>query len=101
MLTGLKKMFEVALEGLRFLHQGLSSNWWGLGCPVHCRGTDLGSLVSAFLLGFLLASACGLYLAFRLAPPSEVVARPASSEAGHPQVRRRLQGHVHGRAGDL
>ena len=52
-------MFEVALETLRFVHQRLTSNWWGLGCPVHCRGTDFGSLLASFLLGFLTPSALG------------------------------------------
>ena len=78
-------MFEVALETLRFVHQRLTSNWWGLGCPVHCRGTDSGSLLASFLLGFLTPSALGGFFLLRLwTSPSE----PPPSQC--PAVSQRL-----------
>ena len=47
----------MALELLRslagFIVQGSESNWWGLGCPSHCRGPGVGSLLAAYLLGVL------------------------------------------------
>ena len=58
-------MFEVALEALRIVQQGLTSNWWGLGCPAHCRGTDLGGLSASFLLGFVAATGLWAFLLAR------------------------------------
>ena len=38
---------------IRILQSGVTSNWWGLGCPSHCGGASWGVIFSAFLLGFL------------------------------------------------
>ena len=44
---------------------GLLSNFWGLGCPIHCRESSLSSWLLAFLLGFILATSCfALWLSF-------------------------------------
>ena len=36
-------------EAFRLLQVGVSSNWWGLGCPSHCQGSLLLLLLT---LGF-------------------------------------------------
>ena len=38
---------------LRFLQLGVQSNWFGLACPSHCGSPAVGSLLAAFLFGFL------------------------------------------------
>ena len=86
-------MFEVALEALRIVQQGLTTNWWGLGCPAHCRGSDLGGLSASFLLGFVAATGLWAFLFARwiLHP------LPSSSEQPAPvsSARLRLRGYLH------
>ena len=33
---------------IRILQSGVTSNWWGLGCPSHCGGASWGVIFSAF-----------------------------------------------------
>ena len=93
------RMLDPVLQVVRLLSQGASSNWFGLGCPSHCRGSDLGVVLAAFLFGFLCASVGGLLLLITFvvrAPASgpDVSAAPAEPQ---PLLRRRLQGYLHGR----
>ena len=44
-------------QALGLLHLGISTNWWGLGCPSHCQGSLLVvglCWASGFLLGVVL-----------------------------------------------
>ena len=83
---------------LGLLQQGAETNWWGLGCPSHCRGPGLGSLCASFLLGILctvFGYYCWIGVITGARPVSqgvtERVTRTASGGA-----RRRLAGYAHG-----
>ena len=52
-----------ALRVLSLVKEGLGSNLWGLGCPIHCRPTSLTSLALSFLLG-LISGVFGFRLGF-------------------------------------
>ena len=80
---------ELATSLLSLVNQGSTSNWWGIGCPSHCRGPGLGSLLAAYLFGVLSCIAIFALAYFRLhlpAPSLEPVLTPA---------RRRLSGYLH------
>ena len=91
----------MSLELLRaltaFVLQGSDSNWWGLGCPSHCRGPGIGSLVAAYLLGVL--SVLGWLLLrpgqarLRLLAPED---RPQVTRTLSSGARRRLAEYAHG-----
>ena len=92
----------MSLELLRaltsFVLQGSDSNWWGLGCPSHCRGPGLGSLLAAYLLGVLsilvwLLFRPGQDRVTRLLVPEE---RPQVTRALSTGARRRLAEYAHG-----
>ena len=94
-----------ALEALSFLQSGVNSNWFGLGCPQHCRGSDFGGLIAAFLLGFLLGVVVVAWVLLKCLYPTRVVEQPQgpvfSSWAAPPaapssRLRSRLSG-VHER----
>ena len=91
------KMIEGLVDALRFLHFGVSTNFWGLGCPAHCRGVDLGSLIAAFLSGFVLAALCASFLFYQWISRSSEPLVPRPAFLGHgPSFQHRLQGYVHG-----
>ena len=59
---------NVLLQALMWLHQvvgflqtGVSSNWWGLGCPAHCSGSLFLCLL-CFLSGGILGVIFTLFL---------------------------------------
>ena len=80
------------LRVVGILREGLTSNFWGLGCPIHCSPSSLPSILLALVLGWIAGVACCLCLAFRLgllglqAPSSD----PLPSAAA-----RRLSGYLH------
>lgn len=96
-MTGGSKMFEALVDALRVVHFGVATNFWGLGCPAHCRGADVGSLAASFLLGFLLASCGALLLGYHwiLRVPEPAVPRPTFLDSPT-SVHRRLRGYLHG-----
>ena len=57
-------MLEPALQVLGLVAQGAQNNWFGIGCPAHCRGADLGLLLASFLFGLLTASFAWISLVF-------------------------------------
>lgn len=77
------------LRVLGFVREGLTSNLWGLGCPIHCYPSTLPGLALAFVLGWICGFVCLGYLAFRLglwtfphpseAPPQRVPSPEASA----------------------
>ncbi|CAE7778977.1 unnamed protein product [Symbiodinium sp. CCMP2592] len=84
-------MLEPALQVIRLVAQGAQSNWFGIGCPSHCRGADLGLLLASFLLGFLVATVAWIsllaFLAYRPSVPTQVTSEappepPLESIAG-------------------
>lgn len=86
-----------ALRVLGLIREGLGSNLWGIGCPIHCHPTSFTALALSFLLGLLAGSSLAAYLGFRLglfhlqpvpgpSPSAEPSFRPASL---------RLRGYVH------
>ena len=40
-------MPHLVFDALRVVQAGIASNWFGLACPAHCKGTDLGGFVHA------------------------------------------------------
>ena len=91
-------MLEQAFQVVSLLSQGASTNWFGIGCPSHCRGADIGIILAAFLFGFLTASAVGLalFLSFCLRAPEPSRSHPVIAP-DPPLLRRRLLGYVHER----
>ena len=73
-------------EVLTLVSEGLNSNFWGLGCPVHCQGTSIAAVLCAYLLGLL--SAAGLAILFFLYPPRPSV-QHLSSTRDQEVVRQR------------
>ena len=72
------------LETIRLLQLGVSTNWFGLGCPSHCGSPAWPSLILAYLLGLF----CGLAISAFLGTWIWYRAFfPASSPAPHPLVR--------------
>ena len=51
---------------LKFLQLGVQSNWFGLACPAHCGSPAAGSLLAAFLGGFLVCLVLVGAIGFRL-----------------------------------
>ena len=92
------------VDALGFLQAGVASNWFGLACPAHCRGWDLGALLASFLLGVVCASLAAAWLLFctailpgPLPVPPEPAPEPARAVWFAPPAsslsRRRLQGY--------
>ena len=91
----------MALELFRslagILIQGSESNWWGLGCPSHCRGPGFGGLLASYLLGILTVLCLWLLwigAARDLRPPA--VAEPQVTRTLSTGARKRLAGYSHG-----
>lgn len=47
-------MLELVAKGIQFWSEASRSNWFGLGCPLHCTQPSLASLVLSFVLGVIL-----------------------------------------------
>ena len=85
-------------EALSLISEGIQTNLWGLRCPLHCEGTSLAALLSAFLLGFLLAAGIAAFLV--LYPPQFRIQRLAETRDRVPEQqtagpsRLSLYGHT-------
>ena len=51
---------------LRLLHSGVTTNFWGLGCPAYCGASSLPALALAFVLGFLFAACLAAWIFFHV-----------------------------------
>ena len=71
-------------EVVNFLQVGVSSNWFGLSCPPHCRGTDLGSLAASFLLGLIVGTVLVAWIGFRFFHPLAPLPVPAQTPPAVP-----------------
>ena len=80
----------VRLVGL--LREGVSTNLWGLGCPLHCHPTSLTALALSLTVGWILGLLTALYLCFRLG--FFIVPDLSSSEPSVPRPAHRLQGYL-------
>ena len=74
----------------------LTANFWGHGCPAHCQGSSIPSILCAFILGFL----CGIILLLCLwiwtfqASPSAIPQIPVSfARRAASDLRSRLRGY--------
>ena len=81
----------VRLVGL--LREGVATNLWGLGCPLHCHPTSLTSLALFLLVGWISGVLTALYLGFRLGLLHCVPTVPA--EPPVPKPEHRLRGYLH------
>ena len=88
-------MFGQLVPFLKLLQEGSQQNWWGLGCPSHCRGPGVGALIAAFFLG-ILCTLGGLgscwYLLWR---PDRTASQGPSRAVISSGARRRLQAYAH------
>lgn len=98
----LKLLMDTVFGVIRILQSGVTSNWWGLGCPSHCGGASWGVIFSAFLLGFLTCLVILITLALwifglRLPVPQapQAVPQPTSRLARYldESARFRRRGH--------
>ena len=94
---------------LDFVRFGVETNWWGLGCPLHCGSPSVTALLLSFLsglgFGLFLGALTIIYLAFKLgflSWPSFLVPAhtnpPAAPPAANPGANR-LLGHLHEQPG--
>ena len=86
--------------GLEILREGVSTNWWGLQCLLHCQSTSVGAILAGFFFGCLVGSlataALGFYIYIVLVAP--IPAAPAEPEVPQATLRRRqerLRGYLH------
>lgn len=90
-------------EFLEFARLGVATNWFGLGCPIHCGQPTWFTLGLTFLLGLSLgalatATTC-IFLFLRLRHWTFGSSRSTSTTpAGHPSdlALDRLRGYLHG-----
>ena len=54
-------------DWLGFAASAVRSNFFGLGCPVYCSQPSVGTVLSAFLLGFASCAFLGIYLLWTFA----------------------------------
>ena len=90
-------MVPVWIPGLlKLLQEGSTNSWWGLSCPHHCRGADLGSLFAAFLLGVLLTLGACWYISFSWRTAGYPRATPEKEPSGiSVEGKRRLASYAH------
>ena len=74
---------ERAIPWINFVSQGLSSNFWGLGCPAHCTSPPVSAFALAFILGWISGLLTFAYL-LGLVPQTWI---PASASARGPVHR--------------
>ncbi len=97
-------VFSLGREFLEFAQLGVSTNWFGLGCPIHCGQPSWFSLGLVFLLGLLLGSlatvAIGAFLLLRLrhllSGPSPFCSSSSSPSRPPDLALDRLRGYLHG-----
>ena len=94
-------VLEAGLRALTVIHQGATSNLWGLACPFYCTSPGVGALLACFLAGLILGSLGGAaalyYLLVRFPSPPDCSEAPGPrGEAQRPRGRPRLQAYVHG-----
>ena len=94
---GMREVLGALLQVGLLAREGLLTNLWGLGCPVHCRESSLSSWLLAFLLGFILATLLCFALWLSFLCPTPIVPRPAGLAAREAaiQLRQRLGGYRH------
>ena len=63
----------------RFVHSGVSSNFWGLGCPFYCGPSSFAALALAFILGFGCAAGLAAWALFYLWVHNHFNPGPSSS----------------------
>ena len=66
---------------IEFLQLGVNTNWFGLGCPLHCGGSSFPALALAFITGLTVGFSSCLLLAiyiFRLLHSSSRFQQPVS-----------------------
>ncbi len=88
------------LEVIDFLRVGVSTNFWGLGCPFYCGSPAWISLGLTLFLGFLagiFATTFGLlailyHCGFVHLPASQ---RPSPAPSRGPSSDSRLRGYLH------
>ena len=64
---------EVVTSVISLLSSGISSNWWGFGCPLHCGSPLWGSLLAALLSGAILGFGVGFGAATSSAPTGAIL----------------------------
>ncbi|CAE7036869.1 Cacna1i [Symbiodinium sp. CCMP2592] len=68
------------VSGLRLVQGAISSNFWGLGCPLYCTQPSVALLLLTFVIGLLSGLCLAAYLCFHFGllgrePPSQSPAR--------------------------
>ena len=84
---------DQAIKWISVLSQGLQTNFWGLGCPVHCHHFSTSSFLLIFLVGWLLGTlslASYLGLIPPLVPDHRLVRNPPPAASGPAAERLHL-----------
>ena len=83
---------------LKVLHSGVTTNFWGLGCPAYCGASSLPALALSFLLGFLCAAGLAAWISLHI----WLHVRPLSSSPAGPSppgaAALRLREYVNARS---
>ena len=95
-------MLPQFLELARFAHSGLTSNFWGLGCPVYCASPAVGTYIAFLLVGLIAGFTAGIWVAFfvfswaqRGLPREPQTGNATAPEAAATRRRQRLQGYLY------
>ena len=91
-------MWAGVAEAFRIWHSGVTTNFWGLGCPFYCTSPALGSYIAFLLLGFIGGTAFGAWIAFTFLAGSysQQAAEPAAvAPSALIRRRTRLQGYAY------
>ena len=92
---------DIALSAARLIHQGASTQLWGLACPFYCSAPGFGGLLAALLLGFILGVTLGAWLVYSYLRPSGPAPADQGREGSAPaevllaRRRARLGSYLH------
>ena len=75
---------DLALSAARLVHQGASTQLWGLACPFYCSAPGVRGLLAALLLGFILGVAFGAWLIYTYVRPGRGLSGDLGGEPAAP-----------------
>ena len=82
---------------IRLVHSGVSTNFWGLGCPFYCGPSSFAALALSFICGFPLASFLAVWISFHIWISGRPAAHPAPGSPSPSAAALRLRQYVDAR----
>ena len=92
-------MLAGVADFVRIWHSAITTNLWGLGCPIYCTSPALGTFIAFLLIGFIAGTAFGAWATYYFLAglqPGQVVDPVPEAPSVLVRRRTRLAGYAHG-----